>query len=146
MKTTQSFAIILAGFLAAAMAAHAADAKEDKKAAASEKKATKPFKNADAVEFDKLRADKQNVVLDVRTKKEFEAGHIPGALNIDVSAADFEAKVAKLEKDKTYLVHCGAGVRSVKACEKMNQLNFPKLVNLEGGFRAWEKAGKPVEK
>ena len=97
-------------------------------------------------EFEKLWKDKKGVVLDVRTVKEYQAGHIPGALNIDVNAGDFEKKVAELDKNKTYLVHCASGVRSVRACEKMNRMDFKELINLQGGIKAWEKAGKEVEK
>ena len=140
MKTTRTIAIILAGLLNVSFAAGAADSQDDKK------DTTKPFKNVGVAEFEKLRADKKNVVLDVRTKKEFEEGHMPGAVNVDVNAADFQEKVAKLDKSKTYLVHCAAGVRSAKACDKMSKLDFPKLYNLEGGFRAWEKAGNKPEK
>ena len=127
-------------------AAGAADAKDEKKPSTAEKKEAKAFKNVDVAEFEKLRADKKNVVLDVRTQKEFEAGHIPGAVNIDVNAPDFPERVTKLEKNKTYLVHCGAGVRSARACDKMSHLAFPKLYNLEGGFKAWETAGNKPEK
>jgi rhodanese-related sulfurtransferase/thioredoxin-related protein len=104
------------------------------------------FKNLSVDEFARMAADKQNVILDVRTAKEFEAGHLPGAMNLDVSAADFEKKAASLNKSKTYLVHCATGVRSARACEKLGRLDFPKLYNLPGGFKAWAKAGKPVEK
>ncbi len=108
--------------------------------------AAKGFKNVGVAEFEKLREDKKNRVLDVRTPEEFANGHMPGAVNIDINGADFEKKISILEKDKTYLVHCAGGVRSAKACGKMAQLKFPNLYNLEGGFKAWEKAGKPVEK
>ena len=106
----------------------------------------KGFKNTGVEEFDNLRTNKENRVLDVRTAKEFAAGHLPGATNIDVNGPDFEQKLAALDKSKTYLVHCAAGGRSARACGKMSQLNFSSLYNLQGGFRAWEKAGKPVEK
>lgn len=106
----------------------------------------KGVRNADVEALDKLRAGKDVVVLDVRTPKEFAAGHIPGAVNIDWNAADFAAKAAKLDTNKTYLVHCAGGVRSAKACGKLHEMRFPRLVNLEPGFREWEKAGKPVEK
>jgi rhodanese-related sulfurtransferase len=43
-------------------------------------------------------------------------------------------------------VHCASGGRSVKACEKLGRLDFPKLYNLPGGFKAWAQAGKSVEK
>ena len=139
-------AIALLLSLSVATVVAGADAKGEKKPSSAEKKEAKGFKNVDVAEFEKLRADKKNVVLDVRTQKEFQAGHIPGAVNIDVNAPDFPEKVARLEKSKTYLVHCGAGVRSAKACDKMGHLAFPKLYNLEGGFKAWESAGNKPEK
>lgn len=103
-------------------------------------------KDLSVAEFAKLAADKQNVILDVRTAKEFEAGHIAGAVNLDVMASDFEGKAKALDKGKTYLVHCASGVRSARACGKLSQLDFRKLYNLPGGFKAWEKAGQPVGK
>jgi len=103
-------------------------------------------KNVGVEEFDKLRADKKNVVLDVRTPEEFAKGHIPGAVNLDFNGPDFQKKVAELDKSKTYLVHCAGGNRSARACTAMDKIAFTNLVNLEPGFRAWEKAGKPVEK
>ena len=106
------------------------------------------FENINAEKFDALRKSDTNkvVVLDVRTKEEFSKGRIPGSVLIDFNADDFEKQVAKLDKNKTYLVHCAAGGRSSRACKKMDQLGFRKLYNLEGGMGAWEKAGKPVEK
>src|ERR1043166_1759329 len=97
-------------------------------------------------EFERLWQAKTNVVLDVRTAKEFAAGHIPGATNLDINSADFDEKLAKLDKTKVYLVHCAAGVRSARACEKMSRAGFQSLTDLRDGFRSWEKAGKPVEK
>jgi protein disulfide-isomerase len=104
------------------------------------------FKNLSVDEFARMAADKQNVILDVRTATEFQAGHLPGAVNLDFNAPDFEARAALLDKSRTYLVHCASGGRSVKACEKLGRLDFPKLYNLPGGFKAWAQAGKPVEK
>jgi len=67
-------------------------------------------------------------------------------VNIDVNAPGFEKEVAKLDKSKTYLVHCASGGRSVKACKLLAPLKFERLYNLEGGFKAWEKAGNKPEK
>ncbi len=97
--------------------------------------------------FDLLRTRNPNsVVLDVRTPAEFAQGHIPGAALIDFKAPDFKAQVAKLDRSKIYLVHCAVGGRSAKAVEVMHELGFERLFNLEGGMKAWEAAGKPVEK
>ena len=107
---------------------------------------SKSYKNVGVEEFDKLRMNKTNVVLDVRTPKEFSDGHIPGAINIDWNGPDFEKKALALDKTKTYLVHCAAGVRSAKASERLAKLNFTSVINLEPGFNAWAKASKPIEK
>ncbi len=104
------------------------------------------YKNLSVDEFARMAADKQNVILDVRTPGEFSAGHIPGAVNLDYNAPDFQAKAAALDKRKTYLVHCATGVRSARACEKLVRLDISNLYNLPGGFKAWAKAGQPVEK
>lgn len=101
----------------------------------------KPYKNVDVPAYEKLRADGKAVLLDVRTPGEFKAGHIPGAINLDINEPDFEQKVGALAKDKVYLVNCAMGGRSARACSKMAKLKFSTLYNLDGGFTAWEKAG-----
>ena len=112
------------------------------------KKAESKVQNVKPGEFDKLRKADTNstVVLDVRTKEEYQKGHIPGSVMIDFTGENFEQQVAKLDKNKTYLVHCAVGGRSAKASDKMAALQFTNVYNLEGGMKAWEKAGKPVAK
>ena len=97
-------------------------------------------------EYDKLRADTNNVLLDVRSAAEFEKGRIPHAVNIDINSSKFAEKVAALDTNKTYLVNCAVGMRSARACKKMETMGFKKLYDLEPGFDGWKKAGKPVEK
>ncbi|MCI0747962.1 MAG: rhodanese-like domain-containing protein [Verrucomicrobia subdivision 3 bacterium] len=115
-------------------------------AAAQESRNRKQFKNIGVEEFDKLRRHTNTVVLDVRTPREFAEGHISGATNLNWNSADFEKRVAGLDKSKTYLVNCAVGGRSAKASEKLASLQLTNVYNLEGGIKAWEKAGKPVEK
>lgn len=145
--------ILLAGALLSVVPAFAADAA--KTAAKAEPKPQAdftfperpPFHTVKPEPFDRLRTRMTNsVVLDVRTPEEFAKGHIPGAKLIDFKAADFTAQIEKLDKSKRYLVHCAAGGRSAKAAEQMVKLGFPNVVNLDGGMKAWEAAGKPVEK
>ena len=122
-------------------------AQEQKPAQPRDSTAAAPkVKKVGVEEFDKLRLNKTNIVLDVRTAREFNAGHIPGAVNLDLRSSDFDKKVSELDKSKTYLVHCAAGGRSARACQKMEGMGFKELYDLSPGFTAWEKAGKPVEK
>jgi phage shock protein E len=85
---------------------------------------TKGYKDVSVEQFEQLRSDKKNIVLDVRTPEEFAAGHIPGAKNIDFHSPDFQKRVNALDKSKTYLVHCAAGGRSAAACGKLSRQNF----------------------
>jgi rhodanese-related sulfurtransferase len=105
----------------------------------------KAYQNTGVEDFDKLRADKANVVLDVRTPREFAAGHIPGAINVDWNGKDFAGRVAALDKKKNYLVYCAVGGRSARASAKMIELGFSKVYNLERGISSWQQAGKPTE-
>ncbi|HEY8750129.1 MAG TPA: rhodanese-like domain-containing protein [Tepidisphaeraceae bacterium] len=108
---------------------------------------TKPaVKQIDIDQFDKLRQEKNNVVLDVRTAQEFNQGHVPGAVNVDISDPQFKTKIAALDKSKTYLVHCAKGVRSARATKIMAPLGFTDILDYHGGFDEWKKSSKPVEK
>ena len=90
-----------------------------------------------------LSADRDVVLLDVRTPGEVADGMIPGAVVIDFTAPDFADKISTLNKDKTYLVYCKVGGRSSRAIEQMKGVGFSKLYNLEGGYDAWvEDANK----
>lgn len=125
----------------------AADTDKEPTAHKTEKSdAELPVKTVTVAEFEKLRASKTNVVLDVRTPKEFKAGSIPNAVNIDVNAPDFEEKVKALDTNKVYLVHCAYGGRGANAVKKLGQLNFDRVYNLEGGIKAWEKAGNKPQR
>jgi phage shock protein E len=97
-------------------------------------------------EFDKKRQQADAVVLDVRTPEEFTAGHVPGAMNMDLHDPKFAEKVSKLDKSKTYLVHCAKGYRSGLATQKMSAMGFDNLFDFHGGFTEWENAHKPIEK
>ena len=145
MKTTCCLIAVVAVLTLSLPAADAPDPSKAKPAPHGQKPPLpKPVINVGVEEFDRLRTKANTVVLDVRTPDEFNNGHIPGAINLDYQAPDFKKKVAGLDKTKTYLVHCAGGVRSAKACIVMDQNSFHHLVNLEPGFKAWEKAGKPV--
>ena len=109
-------------------------------------------KHADAAAAKKLldeaaaKKDAKVAVLDIRTPDEFKAGHLAGATNIDFLGGKFEEQLAKLDKSKTYVVHCQSGGRSTKSLEKFKKLGFQSIIHLDGGYAGWAKAGLPVEK
>ena len=84
------------------------------------------------------------VILDVRTEDEFESGHIPNALNIDLRmGTGFIDEVNALDKKKSYYVYCRSGARSAQAVQLMRDLGFSETYNLIGGILKWE--GQTVE-
>ena len=93
-----------------------------------------------------LKTDTNIVVLDVRTPREFESGHIKGATNINFNDKEFAKRVEALDKSKTYIIHCAAGGRSGKACEQIKTMDFKNMLHMNQGFNAWKEAGKPIEK
>ncbi|HNX49053.1 MAG TPA: rhodanese-like domain-containing protein [Thermoanaerobaculaceae bacterium] len=85
------------------------------------------------------------VVLDVRTAAEFAAGHLPGAVNLDLRLAEFEARLAHLDRATAYLVYCRTQNRSRQVAEKMRRLGFERVTIMAGGFSEWSRRGFPVE-
>jgi rhodanese-related sulfurtransferase len=108
---------------------------------------TAPAKRIGLEEFDKLRAANTNIViLDVRTIAEFEKGRIAGATNIDINSLRFDEKIGALDKSKTYVVTCAVGMRSARACKKLQGMGFKEFYDLAPGFDGWKKSGRPFEK
>ncbi len=83
-------------------------------------------------------------VLDVRAPEERMRGYIKGSENLNFYDLDFKNKLEKLDRTKTYIVHCAAGGRSSKAVKMMKELGFGSAYNLIGGFGAWVKKGMKV--
>ena len=138
-------ALLLA--LALAMLSAPTSAADQK--AASTRPTTAPSRKVTMEEFDRMRKEKDVVVLDVRTAREYGEGHVAGAVNVSVAGVplkQFDEQVGKLDKDKTYLVHCARGVRSAAAIHRMQKLGFKNLLDYSGGMDEWRKAGKPLEK
>jgi rhodanese-related sulfurtransferase len=95
-------------------------------------------KNIKQAEFQKLAKDPNTVIIDVRTPEEVSEGYIDGAtLFIDYNGSNFESKISKLDKSKSYIIYCRSGGRSSRASELMASKGFKKLYNLEGGISNW---------
>jgi rhodanese-related sulfurtransferase len=98
----------------------------------------------DAAGFASAMKRPGTTVLDVRTPAEYAEGHLPGAVNIDVSAPDFATRVAALDKNAPYAVYCRSGNRSAAALEVMKGQGFTGAYHLAGGIGAWTAAGGEV--
>jgi len=86
------------------------------------------------------------LVLDLRPKASFDAGHIGDARN--VPAAELEAQADSLKKwrDKTVITYDDSGIGGAGAARMLTKLGFTKVFSLEGGLNAWMKDNLPLTK
>lgn len=85
--------------------------------------------------------DIKNVILDVRTLQEFQAGHIKNSIMLDFYKPDFTQKLSKLNKTKTYLIYCRSGNRTGQTLKIMKKLGFTSVYNLKYGINDWNRNG-----
>lgn len=98
----------------------------------------KGYTSVSVDEFAKVIADNQVQLIDTRTEAEFNEGHIPGAINIDVNESDFEAKVGqKIDKTRPVALYCRGGRRSKIAAERIVALGYDDITELNTGFLSW---------
>ena len=84
--------------------------------------------------------------IDVREPDEFKMGHIPGAVNIPRGLVEFRIGAQVQEnKNAKIVVSCKTGGRSALATQTLKKLGYKNLLNMDGGWTAWEEAGYPVE-
>ncbi len=84
-----------------------------------------------------LKMTNKPVILDVRTKPEFDREKIPNAMNLDVMNPSFANKIQHLNKKKAYFVYCQGSFRSKRACRKLSAANFEEVYLLKGGINKW---------
>jgi rhodanese-related sulfurtransferase len=85
------------------------------------------------------------IFLDVRTAKEFKMGHIPGAIHIERGLLEFKINNQVPDKNAQIVGYCKAGERGSLAAHTLVRMGYKNVINIEGGWIAWEKAGYPVE-
>lgn len=101
------------------------------------KTSTAAYHNLPAAEFAAGLKKPGAVLLDVRTPAEFAEGHLPGAVNLDVSSPTFAQRVSALDKTQPTYVYCRSGARSATASAQLSGGSFENVFNLLGGVMSW---------
>lgn len=98
-----------------------------------------------AEQFKTLRAETPGVIIDVRTKGEYDEGHLAEVDQLqDFTNGDFQAQLENLDKNETYYLYCRTGNRSGKAARLMKQKGFEHVYNV-GGFNDLAESGFEIE-
>lgn len=82
------------------------------------------------------------VLLDVRGYDEFASGHADGAICMPLP--DLERRAGEIPTDRPAMVMCQQGGRSALAAERLRALGMNNIIDVEGGYAAWKKAGLPT--
>jgi rhodanese-related sulfurtransferase len=104
-------------------------------------------KETDMAGYKKMLADGSKLVLiDVREDSEWAAGHAAGAIHLGkgVIERDIETKIP--EKGAKLVLYCGGGFRSALAADALRQMGYTDAISLDGGWRAYQESGLPIEK
>lgn len=89
-----------------------------------------------------------DIIIDVREPDEYQAGHLPGAINIPRGLLEFKLSAdPSLEaRDRAILLYCKTSGRAALAAVSMKEMGYLNVTSITGGYDAWHEAGKAVAK
>lgn len=93
-----------------------------------------------------MAAGEPHLLVDVREDHEWAAGRAAGAMHLGkgIIERDIETKVP--DKGTLLVLYCGGGYRSALAADNLRKMGYTNAISLDGGWKAWQQAGLPVEK
>ena len=91
-----------------------------------------------------LKGEQKFILLDVRSEAEFNAGHLPGALNVERGRIEWFIPNIIKDTEKYIYVYCRSGMRSAFATERLLELGYANVIHIKEGFQGWLKAGYSI--
>jgi hydroxyacylglutathione hydrolase len=103
-----------------------------------------PLERVTQISVQDLVRSIQRTIIDVRSRSEWNAGHLPNASHHYLG--DLVEQTKDLPRETPLALHCQGGTRSAIAASLMQARGFTNVANVRGGYRAWETAGLPTER
>jgi rhodanese-related sulfurtransferase len=93
-----------------------------------------------------LAEGQRPLLIDTREDSEWAAGHAAAAVHLSkgIIERDIETKVP--DKSTLMVLYCGGGFRSALAADALQKIGYTNVISLDGGWRAWQQSGMPVER
>ncbi|MEO5925579.1 MAG: rhodanese-like domain-containing protein [Bryobacteraceae bacterium] len=88
----------------------------------------------------------EHILVDTREDSEWAAGHAVGAIHLSKGIIERDVETVIPDKSKTLVLYCGGGYRSALVADTLQKMGYENAISLDGGWRAWNQAGLPVEK
>ena len=93
----------------------------------------------------RLDAGESFHLVDVREDREWTRGRLPGSVHLGKGVIERDVEAAIPETNAEIVLYCGGGYRSALAADSLQQMGYTNVLSMDGGFRSWVEAGRPVE-
>ena len=94
----------------------------------------------------RLKKGEKLTLVDVREDGEWAKGRIAGAVHLGRGVIERDIVAAIADKSREIILYCGGGFRSALAADNLQKMGYRSVISMDGGWRAWNEAGGPVEK
>ena len=93
-----------------------------------------------------LDTNEAGQLVDVREDSEWQAAHVAGAVHLSRGIIERDIETTFPEKDTKLVLYCGGGYRSALAADNLQKMGYTNIISLDGGWRALEVSGLPLER
>lgn len=93
-----------------------------------------------------VSAGEKHVLVDTREDNEWTAGHAAGAVHLSKGIIERDIETQVPDKNATLVLYCGGGFRSALAGDALQKMGYHNVISLDGGWRAYQQSGLPIER
>jgi rhodanese-related sulfurtransferase len=94
---------------------------------------------------DRLSANPEAKLIDVREDNEWDAAHAAGAIHLGKGIIERDIEATVPDKATELILYCGGGYRSALAADVLQTMGYTNVFSMAGGWKAWQESGAPVE-
>jgi rhodanese-related sulfurtransferase len=94
---------------------------------------------------ERLEANPEARLIDVREDNEWQAGHAQGAAHLGRGIIERDIEQAVPDKETELILYCGGGFRSALAADNLQRIGYRNVYSMDGGWKAWKESGAPIE-
>lgn len=106
-------------------------------------------KHIKEIDIDRFRIMRERgdqfLFIDVREDNEYDAAHAKGAKHLSKGVIERDIETEVPDKSTPMVLYCGGGYRSALATASLGKMGYTNVHSLDGGWRAYEESGLPIE-
>ncbi|HLJ47226.1 MAG TPA: rhodanese-like domain-containing protein [Bryobacteraceae bacterium] len=87
-----------------------------------------------------------HMLVDIREDNEWKAGHVAGAVHLGKGIIERDIETSVPDPSTKLVLYCGGGFRSALSADALQKMGYTNVISLDGGWRALQQAGLPLEK